>query len=45
MADSVDSGIVLFFEPRTMAFPAEVEILDAEGSVLAVYRAFDEFVS
>jgi hypothetical protein len=45
LADSVDSGIVLFFEPRTMAFPAEVEILDAEGSVLAVYRAFDELVS
>lgn len=42
--DSVDSGIVLFFEPRTMAFPAAVEILDAEGEVLASHRVFDEFV-
>jgi hypothetical protein len=45
LADSVHSGIVLFFEPRIMAFPAEVDILDAEGSVLASFRAFDEFVA
>jgi hypothetical protein len=41
LADVVEHGIVLFFEPRSMAFPADVEILDGGGSVLAGYREFD----
>jgi len=45
LADSVDSGIVLYFEPRAMAFPADITILDTEGSILASYRAFDQFVT
>ena len=42
LVDTVDNGIVLFFEPRGMAFPADVEILDAKGSMLASYREFDQ---
>ncbi|HUY66037.1 MAG TPA: bifunctional 3-(3-hydroxy-phenyl)propionate/3-hydroxycinnamic acid hydroxylase [Acidimicrobiales bacterium] len=43
MEDAAENGIVLFFEPRAVTFPADVEILDARGGRLALYKAFDEF--
>ena len=39
--DSVDAGIVLFFEPRSLAFPADVELLDEHGGLLTKYKEFD----
>jgi hypothetical protein len=43
MEDAVENGIVLFFEPRGVTFPADAEILDAQGGRLARYKAFDGF--
>jgi predicted ThiF/HesA family dinucleotide-utilizing enzyme len=43
--ETVDNGAVLFFEPRTVDLPAEVEVLDARGRLLARYEEFDEFTS
>ena len=39
--DTVENGIVLFFEPIQVAFPADVEILDENGGRLANYKEFD----
>lgn len=41
LEDSVDAGIVLFFEPRSLVFPADVEILDQHGGLLTRYKEFD----
>ena len=41
LEDSVDAGIVLFFEPRSLAFPADVEILDEHVGLLTKYKEFD----
>ena len=47
MEDTVENGIVLFFEPRGLSFPADAEILDKQGRLLASYKEFDRgpFVS
>ena len=41
LEDGVDAGIVLFFEPRSLLFPANVEILDQHGGLLTRYKEFD----
>ena len=41
LEDSVDAGIVLFFEPRSVVLPADVEILDEHGELLTKYKEFD----
>jgi hypothetical protein len=41
--DTVENGIVLFFEPRPVRFPADVEILDNRRKLLAHDVAFDLF--
>ncbi len=41
--DTVDSGVVLFFEPRTVVAPAEVSVFDESGSTLVSYKEFDGF--
>jgi hypothetical protein len=41
LEDSVDAGIVLFFEPRSLVFPADVEIIDEHGGLLTKYKEFD----
>lgn len=41
--DSVDAGWVLFEVGHGVAFPAEVEVRDAAGAVLAAYSEFDGF--
>ena len=41
LEDSVDAGNVLFFEPRSVVFPADVEILDEHGGRLTKYKEFD----
>jgi sugar (pentulose or hexulose) kinase len=41
LEDNVDAGIVLFFEPRSLAFPADVVILDEHGGLLTKYKEFD----
>jgi hypothetical protein len=45
MEDTVDEEseyrIALFFEPRGMAFPADVEIRDGRARLLAGYQEFD----
>ena len=41
LEDSVEAGIVLFFELRSLAFPADVEILDDHGGLLTKYKEFD----
>ena len=38
--DSVDNGVVLFFEPRAIVAPVDVSILDGNGAVLATYQEF-----
>jgi hypothetical protein len=43
VTDALDNGIVLFFEPRPVGFPADVEILSGQGERLASYTAFDKF--
>ena len=42
LEDAVDNGIVLFFEPRGVIFPADAEIFDDGGRRLANYKAFDD---
>jgi hypothetical protein len=41
--DRVENGIVLFFEPRRVGFPADVEILDRRQELLARSSEFDLF--
>jgi len=43
MEDAVENGVVLFFEPVGVSFPADAEILDARGGRLARYKVFDGF--
>ena len=43
MEDAVEHGIVLFFEPSGVTFPASVEIVDDSGRSLAAYTEFDGF--
>ena len=42
LEDSVENGVVLFFESRGVAFPADVNILDDEERHLASCKAFDQ---
>ncbi len=42
MEDVVENGIVLFFEPRCPSFPAQVDIFDGRGGLLASYEEFDQ---
>ncbi|HEY2307960.1 MAG TPA: hypothetical protein VGI05_18980 [Streptosporangiaceae bacterium] len=41
--DGADQGVVLFFVPRAVTFPASVQILGRDGTVLAAYEEFAEF--
>lgn len=41
MDDVVQNGIVLFFEPRGLTLPADAEIFDRQGRLLARYKEFD----
>jgi hypothetical protein len=43
--DTVDGGTVLFEAGRGVAFPAEVQVIDEAGNVLASYPEFEDFVS
>jgi hypothetical protein len=45
MDDRVENGIVLFFEARRVRFPADAEILDRQGGLLARDKEFDLFVT
>ncbi len=38
--DTIDNGVVLFFEPRAIVAPVDVSILDGDGGVLATYQEF-----
>ena len=38
--DTVDNGVVLFFEPRAIVAPVDVSVLDRDGGVLATYEEF-----
>lgn len=42
LEDTVDGGVVLLFASPGVAFPAEVEVIDGDGTVLVSY---DEFAS
>lgn len=41
--DTVDNGVVLFFEPRAVVCPADVSILDRDGTTLVSYQEFGVF--
>jgi hypothetical protein len=41
--DGTDHGVVLFFVPHAVPFPASVRILGQDGTVLADYEEFGEF--
>ncbi len=41
--DTIDNGVVLFFEPHAVVAPAEVSIVDSGGAALVTYREFDDF--
>jgi hypothetical protein len=41
MEDTVENGIVLFFEPLGVTFPADAEIFNMYGRRLASYKALD----
>lgn len=38
--DTVDNGVVLFFEPRAIVAPVDVSVFDRDGAVLATYQEF-----
>jgi hypothetical protein len=40
--DTAEHGIVLYFEPRSVTFPADVHIFDSRGVLLVAYREFDQ---
>jgi hypothetical protein len=40
IADTVEGGVVLYFEPRRVTTPVEVDILDADGASLVRYEEF-----
>jgi hypothetical protein len=41
--DTVDNGVVLFFEPRAVVCPADVSILGRHGTTLVSYQEFGDF--
>jgi hypothetical protein len=41
--DTVDNGVVLFFEPRAVVGPAEVSVVGRDGATLASYQEFGDF--
>lgn len=41
--DTIDNGVVLFFEPRRVVFPAEVAVSDSNGDALVTYMEFVGF--
>jgi len=41
--DTVDDGVVLFFEARAVVAPADVSVFDEAGATLASYREFADF--
>jgi hypothetical protein len=41
--DTVDNGVVLFFEPRAVVAPANVSVIDGNGATLASYVEFGVF--
>ena len=43
LEDTVDNGVVLFFEPRAVVAPANVEVIDEGGATLASYVELGEF--
>jgi hypothetical protein len=43
--DTVHNGVVLFFEPRAVVRPADVTVLDGDGTTLVSYREFGDFAS
>jgi hypothetical protein len=45
LEDSVEDGVVLFEADHAVSFPAEVQVLDATGELLASYAEFEDFTS
>jgi len=45
LEDTVDNGVVLFFEPRAVVGPADVTVLDGDGTRLVSYREFGDFAA
>ena len=41
--DTVDNGVVLFFEPRAVVAPANVSVIGGDGATLASYVEFGDF--
>ena len=41
--DTVDNGVVLFFEPRAVVAPADVSVVDGKGVTLVSYLEFGDF--
>ena len=41
--DTIDNGVVLFFEPRAVVAPADVSLLDGRGATLVLYQEFGGF--
>ncbi len=43
--DTVDNGVVLFFEPHRVVAPAEVAVIDGNGGALVTYMEFIDFAN
>jgi hypothetical protein len=43
IADTVDNGVVLFFEPRAVVGPADVSVFGRDGVRLVSYQEFGDF--
>lgn len=41
--DTVDNGVVLFFESRAVVAPADVSVFDRDGALLVSYPEFGDF--
>jgi len=41
--DTIDNGVVLFYEPHNVVMPTDVTIVDDGGNVLATYQEFTAF--
>jgi hypothetical protein len=41
--DTVNNGVVLFFEPQAVVTPAEVSVVDGSGATLVSYLEFGDF--
>jgi hypothetical protein len=39
--DTIDNGVVLFFEPRAVVAPVDVSVVDGDGATLVSYREFE----